>query len=258
MIYPLFQKTIRRLDYALEELLDGPDWTIEEFLLENVQTSKINEAEFSQRLCTAIQIGLVQLLAHWGVRPTVTVGHSSGEIAAAFAAGLISNTEAIIIAYYRGLVVRGLNTHGAMLAVGLGADDVHPYLEDFEGKVVIACHNSPSSVTLSGDQDAITTIEAKLLANAIFTRPVKTSGKAYHSKYTEIVSSTYRDLILKENAHQSLSNQSECDHGLLSLEHQAYKGFCGRPRLLVQKPCQPRALQPGCSSDCYRQRAVTR
>lgn len=194
--YPVFLKTIKKLDYALEELLDGPDWTIEDVLLEDVRTSRINEAEFSQPLCTAIQIGIVQLLAHWGIQPSVTVGHSSGEIAAAFAAGLISDTEAITVAYYRGLVVRDLNTNGAMLAVGLGAEDVQPYIEDFTGKVVVACHNSPSSVTLSGDAEAITAIEAKLVASNIFARPVKTGGKAYHSKHMETVSPNYRDLIL--------------------------------------------------------------
>ena len=195
--YPVFMKTIRRLDSALEELADGPDWTIEDSLLEDVQTSRINEAEFSQPLCTAIQIGIVELLAHWGVRPTVTVGHSSGEIAASFAAGLISATEAIIVAYYRGLVVRDLNTNGTMLAVGLGSEDVQQYIEEFEGKVVIACHNSPSSVTLSGDLEAVNAIEAKLSALNIFARPVKTGGKAYHSNHMVQASSEYRRLILE-------------------------------------------------------------
>ena len=198
--YPLFKQTIRRLDYALNELLDGPDWTIEDALLEGVQTSRVNEAEFSQPLCTAIQIGLIELLAHWGIQPLVTVGHSSGEIAAAFAAGFISASEAIIVAYYRGLVVRDLNTNGAMLAVGLGAEDVQHYLEAVGGKVVIACHNSPSSVTLSGDLEAIKVIEEKLLANGVFARPVKTDGKAYHSRHMETVSSKYRNLILQAKA----------------------------------------------------------
>lgn len=195
--YPLFLKTIRRLDRALEELVDGPDWTIEDVLLEDAQTSRINEAEFSQPLCTAVQIGIVELLAHWEIQPICTVGHSSGEIAAAFAAGLISATEAIIVAYYRGLVVRDLNTNGAMLAVGLGSEDVQKYINEFEGKVVIGCHNSPASVTLSGDREKIGTIESKLLADKVFTRSVKTGGKAYHSYHMETVSSKYRDLILK-------------------------------------------------------------
>ena len=214
--YPLFMKTIKKLDNALEELLDGPDWTIEDVLLEDVQTSRINEAEFSQPLCTAIQIGIVQLLAHWGIQPTVTVGHSSGEIAAAFAAGLISDTEAITVAYYRGLVVRDLNTNGAMLAVGLGAEDVQPYIEDFTDTVVVACHNSPSSVTLSGDPEAIIAIEAKLVASSIFARPVKTGGKAYHSKHMETVSSNYRDLILGAKARRPFDSPTKSHTTMVS------------------------------------------
>lgn len=97
----------------------------------------------------------------------MTVGHS-GEIGAAFDAGFISTTEAIIVACYRGLVVRDVNTNGAMMAVGLGAEGVEPYLEGTDGKVVIACHNNPMYVTLSGDANALKTVQAKLDAEEIF------------------------------------------------------------------------------------------
>ena len=193
--YPSFLRSIRILDLALEDLPDGPEWSIEDVLLEDSQSSRVNEAEFSQPLCTAVQVAVVQLLASWGIRPVVTVGHSSGEIAAAYTAGLISAKEAIAVAYYRGLVVRDINTGGAMMAVGLGADAVEPYLADVKGKVVIACHNSPSGVTLSGDADALETVKAKLDAKNIFARTVKTNGKAYHSHHMIPVAQKYEDLI---------------------------------------------------------------
>ena len=190
--YPSFMRTIRKLDQALEDLPEAPEWTIEDALMESAETSRVSEAEFSQPLCTAVQVAIVELLATWGVTPIVTVGHSSGEIGAAFAAGFISATEAIIVAYYRGLVVRDVNTNGAMMAVGLGAAGVEPYLEGTDGKVVIACHNSPSSVTLSGDANALKTIQAKLDAEKIFARPVKTGGKAYHSYHMQAVAKSYK------------------------------------------------------------------
>lgn len=193
--YPSFLRTIRILDKALEELPDGPEWTLEDSLLEEAATSRVNEAEFSQPLCTAIQIALVQLLALWGIKPVVTAGHSSGEIAAAYAAGLISATEAIIAAYYRGNVVRDVNTGGAMMAVGLGAEGVTPYLSEVGERVVIACHNSPLSVTLSGDADALEIVKAKLDAEQIFARLVKTGGKAYHSHHMWPVSAIYEKLL---------------------------------------------------------------
>lgn len=201
--YPSFMRSIKVLDRALGELIDGPDWTLEDSLLEDAETSRVNEAEFSQPLCTAIQVAIVQLLLLWGVRPVVTVGHSSGEIAAAYAAGLISPTEAIVVAYYRGKVVRNINTNGAMMAVGLGAEDVSPFLEGLSGKVTIACHNSPSSVTLSGDAPMLEKVKSELDARGIFARSVKTGGKAYHSHHMGPVAAEYEKLIKQARAYAS-------------------------------------------------------
>ncbi|KAI5867271.1 KR domain-containing protein [Durotheca rogersii] len=190
-----FLRSIRTLDLALEELHDGPSWSIEDVLLEPPETSRVNEAEYSQPLCTAVQISLVQLLEYWGIKPVVTVGHSSGEMAAAFAAGLISAREAITLAYYRGVVTREVNTDGAMMAVGLGAEAVSPYLEGVKDKVVVACHNSPSGVTLSGDAGALEEVRVELTKKEIFARVVKTNGKAYHSHHMAPVSAKYEKLV---------------------------------------------------------------
>jgi acyl transferase domain-containing protein/NADPH:quinone reductase-like Zn-dependent oxidoreductase len=196
---PRFFKSVRALDSALEDLPDGPSWSIEDLLLAPAEFSRVNEPEFSQPLCTAVQVCLVQLLESWGVKPVVTVGHSSGEIAAAYAAGFISSREAITLAYYRGLVTRDVKTKGAMMAVGLGADEVAPYLEGVEG-IVIACHNSPNGVTLSGDVEKIEQVQEKLSAENIFARIVKTNGKAYHSHHMAPVGAQYEKYI--RNARQ--------------------------------------------------------
>lgn len=144
--------------------------------------SRVNEAEFSQPLCTALQIALVNVLYGWGIRPSSVVGHSSGEITAAYAAGAITAELAIIIAYYRGKITKELTTKGAMAAVGLGRDQVTPYLED---GVVIACENSPRSVTLSGDattlQKAVDSIKRDL--PDAFCRELRVPV-AYHSRKT--------------------------------------------------------------------------
>ncbi|KAK2596504.1 hypothetical protein N8I77_013391 [Diaporthe amygdali] len=201
----VFLRAIRGLDQALEELSDGPAWSLEDMLLAPGETSRVQEAEFAQPLCTAVQVALVQLLQQWGVRPAATVGHSSGEIGAAYAAGLLSARDAITLAYYRGLVTRDAVSKGAMLAVGLGAEAVMPYVEAqnaasakltgeeqaVQGKVVVACHNSPMGVTLSGDADAVYNVQQKLVADGVFARAVKTGGKAYHSHHMAPLSATY-------------------------------------------------------------------
>lgn len=97
---------------------------------------------------------MVDLLSKWGIKPDAVVGHSSGEIGAAYACGSVTAREAITIAYYRGQVLRALsNTRpGGMAAVGLGREDVTTYL--IPG-VTIGCDNSPDSVTLTGDQEPL-------------------------------------------------------------------------------------------------------
>ncbi|KAI0403612.1 polyketide synthase [Xylaria palmicola] len=198
--YPTFLSTIRRLDMVLDELDDAPDWTIEDLLNEDESFSRVNEAEFSQPLCTAIQVALVQMLRSWGITPTVTCGHSSGEIGAAFAAGYITASEAIVLAYYRGKVVRDINTNGAMMAVGLGAEAVTPYLLPFEKEITIACHNSPSGVTLSGNADSLRALQTTLIKESVFARLVKTGGKAYHSSHMAPAAETYEKLVNRSKA----------------------------------------------------------
>ncbi|GAB1201010.1 hypothetical protein APSETT444_010394 [Aspergillus pseudonomiae] len=152
--FPKFREDIHRMDKILTELREAPPWSIEEELSKDEATSRVGHAEFAQPLCTAIQIALVNLLREWGIVPSAVVGHSSGEIAAAYASGAISDRVAIIISYLRGQAIKALSMSrsGAMAAVGISPDTAHAFLE--EG-VTIACENSPISVTLSGDKQTL-------------------------------------------------------------------------------------------------------
>lgn len=92
----------------------------------------------SQPACTAIQIALVRLLSVWGIRPFAVIGHSSGEIAAAFAAGILSLEACMAIAYHRGLATMSFKSRfpelrGSMLAVGAGENEVQPMLQGLSG-----------------------------------------------------------------------------------------------------------------------------
>ena len=126
-------------------------------------------------------------------------------IAAALAAGLISASEAIILAYYRGKVVRDINTNGAMLAVGLGAEAIKPYLEEAKDEVVVACHNSPAGVTLSGNADLLETLKKDLIADNVFARSVNTNGKAYHSHHMHSAAAKYEALVRRARLDMPLS-----------------------------------------------------
>ncbi len=116
--FSVFRDSIRALDAYLQDSASAPAWRIEDELQKPAKTSRLSSAELSQPLCTALQIGLVDTLASVGVRPVAVVGHSSGEIAAAYAAGAITSEEAITIAFYRGLAARSQNKKGLWRRLG--------------------------------------------------------------------------------------------------------------------------------------------
>ena len=81
-------------------------------------------------MCTAVQIIVFNLLRQWGVTPKAVVGHSSGEIAAAYACGSLTMKQAIVCAYMRGFFFERQTSPGAMASVGLGRDDIKKYIVD--------------------------------------------------------------------------------------------------------------------------------
>lgn len=195
---PFARDIVEELDHALATLPPKyrPSWTIFEQLMLEGDDSNVQDATFSQPLCTAVQIVLVELLTAVGVTFKAVVGHSSGEIACAFAAGFITAAQAIRIAYLRGLVI-GLASSkscsaGAMLAAGTTFDDALDLcaLEKFEGRIVVAASNGPDSVTFSGDIDAIAELMIVLEDESKFARLLKVD-KAYHSHHMLPCARTY-------------------------------------------------------------------
>lgn len=203
----IYRDSIRTSRDILHNL--GATWDLETELLRPDGESNINKAELAQPATTAVQIALVTLLRAQGVHPSTVVGHSSGEIAAAYAAGRLSQRAALRIAFHRGFMAavskeKGL-PRGAMLSVGLGERETAPYLEGLtQGQAVIACINSPSSVTVSGDADAVDEVISRISArnDGIFSRKLLVDT-AYHSHHMKAVADDYRTrlegLILKDD-----------------------------------------------------------
>ncbi|KAF7554946.1 hypothetical protein G7Z17_g2570 [Cylindrodendrum hubeiense] len=174
-----FRNDILSMDQKLKKLHYPPPWNLMDELLKPSGSSNIHKAELSQPLCTAIQIALFNNFARVGFTPGAVVGHSSGEIAAAYASGHISMADAITIAYYRGYVATRQTLTGAMAAVGMGASDLSEYL--CKG-VVVACENSPNSSTISGDAGKVREVVEAIKKDLpdMFARELKV-GIAYHS-----------------------------------------------------------------------------
>ncbi|KAI2631585.1 hypothetical protein GGS21DRAFT_150278 [Xylaria nigripes] len=189
LAYRTYRTSIEEAASHLKSL--GCEWDLVEELAKGQAASRINEPQISQPACTAVQVGLVDLLKEWGVSPDFTVGHSSGEIAAAYAKGALSREAAWTVAYHRGRLSASLNITGAMLAVALGEQAVQPFIDqcNSDPKPVIACVNSPESVTLSGSVEGIDEV-LKIIGSQAWARKLQVKTP-YHSPFMRVLAEPY-------------------------------------------------------------------
>lgn len=214
--YPVFRKTMLKADHQLRTL--GSSWSLlgimaptksssmllliaTDELLRDAEKSRVGQSAISQPACTAIQIALVDLFASWNIRAAAVTGHSSGEIAAAYAVGALTMESAMALAYHRGIVVAEVKSNmphvkGAMAAAGISREEAEPIISGLRsGKAKIACTNSPSSITVSGDEDAVKEFQAVLEGKRIFNRKLAVDV-AYHSHHMFCVADQYRKAIM--------------------------------------------------------------
>ncbi|TGJ81126.1 hypothetical protein E0Z10_g7639 [Xylaria hypoxylon] len=196
--YPVYANAIDYADVCLGSL--GASWSLLEELSKDEKTSNVGAAHISQPACTAIQLALVDLMRSWGIRPTAVAGHSSGEIGAAYAAGILTFETCMAVAYHRGRLVPVLKERyptlrGAMIAVGGSKEDFEPIISEIkEGKIRIACYNSPSSLTISGDEAGIDELRNIAEEKQLFNRKLFVDT-AYHSHHMNLLAKDYQESI---------------------------------------------------------------
>ncbi|APA10781.1 hypothetical protein sscle_07g055510 [Sclerotinia sclerotiorum 1980 UF-70] len=198
---PIFKQSLRELSELLTDM--GCLWSLQAELSRDKETSRINRPEFSQPICTAIQIALIDLLEGLDIKPSVAFGHSSGEIATAYCVGALDKRSAMSVAYYRGLlsskVAEDKMIQGGMLSAGLSAKEVLPYLARVEAKfgysgVVVGCINSPNNVTITGDIEQINYLNELLEKESIFSRKLLVDV-AYHSHHMNAIAAAYSEKL---------------------------------------------------------------
>ncbi|KAF2758829.1 polyketide synthase [Pseudovirgaria hyperparasitica] len=250
-IYPAYSAAITRADRYLKQI--GADFSLIEELQKSPQSSRINSPDLSQPACTAVQIGLVDLFKSWGICPSTVVGHSSGEIGAAYAAGAYSADDAMAMAYQRGMMTLKLkkmfpSLKGGMIAIGASAQKTKAYIDKIKkAYLTIACINSPTSVTVSGDATAISQLHDLLDEDSVFNRILKIDV-AYHSEHMARVSEQYLAAIADRVPANSLTAKfyssvhgREVEASELGPEYWV--------RNLVSTVLFPNALIPMCTGD---------
>ncbi|KAH8426355.1 acyltransferase domain-containing protein [Aspergillus melleus] len=214
--YESFRSELGQADAYLRSL--GCVWSVVNHILYPDPSNHIDNPELSQSLCTILQVALVNLLRRFRVKPAAVVGHSSGEIAAAYASGHLPMKLAWRLAYFRGVCSAKLDrdghlddsgecVSGAMMAVGSSEASEAELLfthGDVVSSVSIACINSPHSITLSGNEAAIDYLHGVLEEQKIVARKLRVRV-AYHSRHMDSIAVDYASMI---NAYADASDMA--------------------------------------------------
>ncbi|KAL6817690.1 reducing type I polyketide synthase [Trichoderma camerunense] len=199
--FPSAVNLVKKMDAVLQSMSApfAPEWSLLTELTEPRTSETMRRPEFSQPLVTTLQLVLLDILSDWGVKPVSVIGHSSGEIAAAVASGLLTPEDAIKVAYLRGQAAK--DAHSAikvgMLAVGVNSDMIKDYIDPKDDLVQVACFNSPESLTLSGTVAALERVQQRLKADNKFARLLHVD-MAYHSKYMDKIGQRYLEMLQEQ------------------------------------------------------------
>ncbi len=180
---PVFNDAVQQCDSLFRR---HADWSLLQELNRDEASSRIHETWFTQPAMFSLQVGLAALWRSWGIEPGAVVGHSVGEAAAAYVAGIYSLEDAVRIIYHRGRLLHAMYGKGKMAVVGLPPQEARQALKGFENTISIAAVNSPKSVTLSGDPEALDSVIRPLEAKEVFCRYLKVHY-AFHSHQMEPV-----------------------------------------------------------------------
>ncbi|VUC32265.1 unnamed protein product [Clonostachys rosea] len=207
--YPKIKEDLEMMDKILGRLVQPPSWSILGEITRSPTDpqNRVNSAELAPTLCTALQIALLRQFERLEIQVESAIGHSSGEIAAAHAAGYLSLGDAIAVAYHYGKVATGRTPSGGMATVSLGADACRAFLR--EG-VVVGCENSPGSSTLSGELEALEKVLAAIqdARPDVSVRMVKIE-MAYHSDQMRDLVGEFLKGMLEDNIKSSRSENGQ-------------------------------------------------
>ena len=166
---PVFAAALRECGEALGEFVD---WSVEDVLRGAAGAPSLERIEVVQPVLFAVMVSLARLWGACGVRPDAVVGHSQGEIAAAYVAGGLSLRDAARVMALRSRMLAGLAGRGGVASVALGVEQVRERLRRWDGRAVVAGANGPRSVVVAGDREALRELLEECAAEDVRAREV--------------------------------------------------------------------------------------
>ncbi|NOX31309.1 MAG: acyltransferase domain-containing protein, partial [Actinobacteria bacterium] len=161
--------------------------------------ARLTATEWAQPAIGATSLALLRMLHSVGVSAAHTCGHSFGEITALHAAGVLTETDMLRVARRRGeLMADAAKTPGTMLAVARSIDEAQDLVDRSAASVVVANHNTPTQVVLSGTIDEIAKVEAFLRDEGVTSKRLKVAT-AFHSPVVSGASESFTEYLADIN-----------------------------------------------------------
>ncbi|MEO8693820.1 MAG: SDR family NAD(P)-dependent oxidoreductase [Acidimicrobiales bacterium] len=174
---PVFHAAVERCDELLRAYVD---WSLLDELARPEADSRLDQTEVAQPALFALQIGLAALWGSWGVIPHTVVGHSVGEIAAAYVAGALTLDDAIRVVAHRSRLMQASTGNGAMASVQLPVASVEELIAPYGDRLCVAAINAPAATVISGEPAAMDDAVDALTATGAIVRRLPVNY-AFHS-----------------------------------------------------------------------------
>ncbi|MFI0858445.1 SDR family NAD(P)-dependent oxidoreductase [Streptomyces sp. NPDC021098] len=180
--HPVFRDAFDEVCTTLDQYLDAEQHLKDVVFAED--QGPLNQTHYTQPALFALETALYRLMESFGITPDYVTGHSIGEVTAAHIAGILTLDDACRLVAARGALMQALPATGAMVSLRATEDDVRPLLEGREHEVAIAAVNGPTSLVISGDEQATTEIASTLAERGVKTRRL-TVSHAFHSPHMD-------------------------------------------------------------------------
>ncbi len=188
---PVFRAALEACEEAMRPHVE---WSLLSQLAADEKDSRLEEIDVAQPAIFAIQVALADLWRSWGIEPDAVVGHSMGEVAAAYVAGALTLEDAASVICRRSRLMRRLSGRGGMALVELAPERAERFVAGYAGQLSVAARNSPSFTVLSGERAALLDAISALEGEALFGRLVQVDVASHSAQVDTIIDAIREEL----------------------------------------------------------------